>query len=582
MSILFVVMLFFSLCTSAKAIGKEKEKINLLSDTEKIIIDSTLFLLEDKQKKWTIEEVVSGQISKEFTRNGKGIPNFGYTSSAYWAHFEIDNQSFQEDWLLEISYPPLNQITLYYFNDDGELEERKMGGIYPFDKRDVQHRNFVYELEIESNTSVDYYLRVETEGAMQLPLTIWQPKAFIHKTQYEFIFLGIFYGMMLAMVLYNLFLYFSLRHISYLFYVFVIVCSILANFSLNGMSFQYIWSYSPWWNIRSIVFFVITGSIFSLMFARSFLDINYHLPKFNKVYHILIGFNCLVIVLLFFSYSGALNLMVLSITFMFIVIITSTYLCLRKGVRQARYFFLAWVVFLVGVLISALADSAFFPLNSITKYAAQIAGSFEVILLSFALADRINIMRKEKERAERELTTLNRLLEHKVSERTIALEITNMNLETVNDELKEMEKSRAQLLSSISHELGTPITLIQSYIQAVREGLIEENNSRYLDMIYNKLLVLDRLTRDLFELSKLRTGKMNLFFQHVVLEDWLEHILQGLEADIKQSGRQFIRPTPYYGEGKEQLLVNVDIERMDQVFSNLSWNAVKHTSPRRW
>ena len=177
MSILFVVMLFFSLCTSAKAIGKEKEKINLLSDTEKIIIDSTLFLLEDKQKKWTIEEVVSGQIIKEFTRNGKGIPNFGYTSSAYWAHFEIDNQSFQEDWLLEISYPPLNQITLYYFNDDGELEERKMGGIYPFDKRDVQHRNFVYELEIESNTSVDYYLRVETEGAMQLPLTIWQRKS---------------------------------------------------------------------------------------------------------------------------------------------------------------------------------------------------------------------------------------------------------------------------------------------------------------------------------------------------------------------------------------------------------------------
>ena len=90
-------------------------------------------------------------------------------------------------------------------------------------------------------------------------------------------------------------------------------------------------------------------------------------------------------------------------------------------------------------------------------------------------------MRKEKERAERELTTLNLLLEHKVSERTIALENTNMNLETVNDELKEMEKSRAQLLSSISHELGTPITLIQSYIQAVREGLIEENNSRYLE-----------------------------------------------------------------------------------------------------
>lgn len=989
-NIVFMVMLLFGLLLQllqTETLAKEKTELQILSNSKKIFVDSELFLLEDTQKQWTIEDVSSELFNKEFIRNKDHMPNFGYTKSAYWARFEVFNQSPKKEWLLEISYPPLNQIELYSINGEGKFEERKMGGIYPFHDRELLHRNFVYELDIKPNESAIFYLRFETEGAMQLPLTIWKSSAFIEKTQMEFILLGLFYGITIAMALYNLFLFISLRHISYLYYVFVIVCSIFSNLSLNGMSYQYIWPESPWWNLRSIVFFVMLGSIFSLLFARSFLDIKNKLPKFNKIYNWLIGFNSLIIILLFFSYSTALNLMVINMTLMLVVIITSAYQCLRKGVRQARYFFLAWVIFLVGVLITVLADSALLPLTNGTKYAAQIAGAIEVILLSFALADKINIMRKEKESAERaaienqklavdnlrksdelkeeflaitshelrtplygiigiseglragaagkitsdmdnqlslivtsgkrltnlvndmldlsklnhnaldiqskplclsqlvdvilivfrsfvkdkqlklvnniaanlpdvyadenrlkqilfnlvgnainytesgeiilsakqvkgkmiisvsdtgkgipesqlttifepfrqgdnsisrnvggtgigltitkrlvelhggkievksqlgrgsifnfslpiskqnnhveevatlinephfakdltntpiiltpkidtgkkvfkiivadddvinlqvlinqlsvesyevvavtngpevlkameehqidllildimmpkmsgfevcqllrekytltelpilmltaknqmadkvtsfavgandyltkpcdreelisrvktlldlrqltkELTSINRLLEHRVNERTIALEITNKNLETVNQELREMEKARVQLLSSISHELGTPITLIQSYIQSVREGLIEENNSRYLDMIHKKLLLLDRLTKDLFDLAKLQSKEISLHFHPIHLEDWLEHVLQSIESDIKQSGREFSRQTIVYGEMTESLILNVDIDRMDQVFSNLTWNAVKHTSQK--
>ncbi|MCM3110830.1 ATP-binding protein [Lederbergia lenta] len=991
-NIVFMVMLLFGLLLQllqTETLAKEKTELQILSNSKKIFVDSELFLLEDTQKQWTIEDVSSELFNKEFIRNKDHMPNFGYTKSAYWARFEVFNQSPKKEWLLEISYPPLNQIELYSINGEGKFEERKMGGIYPFHDRELLHRNFVYELDIKPNELAIFYLRFETEGAMQLPLTIWKSSAFIEKTQMEFILLGLFYGITIAMALYNLFLFISLRHISYLYYVFVIVCSIFSNLSLNGMSYQYIWPESPWWNLRSIVFFVMLGSIFSLLFARSFLDIKNKLPKFNKIYNWLIGFNSLIIILLFFSYSTALNLMVINMTLMLVVIITSAYQCLRKGVRQARYFFLAWVIFLVGVLITVLADSALLPLTNGTKYAAQIAGAIEVILLSFALADKINIMRKEKESAERaaienqklavdnlrksdelkeeflaitshelrtplygiigiseglragaagkitsdmdnqlslivtsgkrltnlvndmldlsklnhnaldiqskplclsqlvdvilivfrsfvkdkqlklvnniaanlpdvyadenrlkqilfnlvgnainytesgeiilsakqvkgkmiisvsdtgkgipesqlttifepfrqgdnsisrnvggtgigltitkrlvelhggkievksqlgrgsifnfslpiskqnnhaeevatlinepnfakdltntntpiiltpkmdkekkvfkiivadddlinlqvlinqlsvesyevvavtngpevlkameehqidllildimmprmsgfevcqllrekytltelpilmltaknqmadkvtsfavgandyltkpcdreelisrvktlldlrqltkELTSINRLLEHRVNERTIALEIANKNLETVNQELREMEKSRVQLLSSISHELGTPITLIQSYIQSVREGLIEENNSRYLDMIHKKLLLLDRLTKDLFDLAKLQSKKISLHFHPIHLEDWLEHVLQSIESDIKQSGREFSRQTIAYGEMTESLILNIDIDRMDQVFSNLTWNAVKHTSQK--
>lgn len=178
-----------------------------------------------------------------------------------------------------------------------------------------------------------------------------------------------------------------------------------------------------------------------------------------------------------------------------------------------------------------------------------------------------------------EITNLNFFLERNVKERTMALEITNMNLLTVNDEIQEVEKSRNEMLSAISHELGTPITLIHSYIQAVKESLIEENNPRYLDMIHKKLLLLERLTEDLVELSKYKSGNMTLRFAELKLDEWLERIAASMEADLAQSGRRFRFERPSGKERPADWRLLVDVDRVDQVFSNLLWNAVKHTSP---
>lgn len=160
----------------------------------------------------------------------------------------------------------------------------------------------------------------------------------------------------------------------------------------------------------------------------------------------------------------------------------------------------------------------------------------------------------------------------------MALEITNMNLLTVNDEIQEVEKSRNEMLSAISHELGTPITLIHSYIQAVKESLIEENNPRYLDMIHKKLLLLERLTEDLVELTKYKSGNMTLRFDDIPVASWLERVAGSMESDLAQSGRSF----RFVGPDKKELLTDwrllLDVDRVDQVFSNLLWNAVKHTS----
>lgn len=177
-----------------------------------------------------------------------------------------------------------------------------------------------------------------------------------------------------------------------------------------------------------------------------------------------------------------------------------------------------------------------------------------------------------------EITNLNYFLERNVKERTMALEITNMNLLTVNDEIHEIEKSRNEMLSAISHELGTPITLIHSYIQAVKESLIEENNPRYLDMIHKKLLLLERLTEDLVELTKYKSGNMTLRFEERKLDGWLTRLVDSMAADVTQSGRMFEFLGTEDPDGINHALLALDLDRLDQVISNILWNAVKHTS----
>lgn len=177
-----------------------------------------------------------------------------------------------------------------------------------------------------------------------------------------------------------------------------------------------------------------------------------------------------------------------------------------------------------------------------------------------------------------EITSLNYFLERDVKERTMALEITNMNLVTVNDEIQEIEKTRNEMLSTISHELGTPITLIHSYIQAVKESIIDEKNPRYLDMIHNKLLMLERLTEDLVELAKYKSGNMTLRYESLRFADWRERLIQGMEADVTQSGRIFEYIETGTEDWQEDYILSIDVNRIDQVFSNILWNAVKHTS----
>jgi signal transduction histidine kinase len=148
----------------------------------------------------------------------------------------------------------------------------------------------------------------------------------------------------------------------------------------------------------------------------------------------------------------------------------------------------------------------------------------------------------------------------------------------VEENLKNTERSRQSLLTNISHELRTPITSIVGYIAAIKEGRFEENTKKnYIDLIYKKSLHLQRLVQDLFQLTQFESKQISFNFSQITISEFIKDVLEKYEWDIFQNNINF-EINYEISEVFLKSFVIIDIERIDQVCSNIVFNAIKYTS----
>jgi signal transduction histidine kinase len=213
----------------------------------------------------------------------------------------------------------------------------------------------------------------------------------------------------------------------------------------------------------------------------------------------------------------------------------------QKDYKPARYFLFGWVFFLGGVIVFVLKDFGIIPYNIFTIRSVQIGSVLEAMLLSFALADKLNILKKEKEASqlealavakenERIIKEQNIMLEIKVEERTHELQETNgalnltlENLKQAQGQLVESEKmaSLGQLTAGIAHEINNPINFVTSNVTPLR---------RDVDMLLDALNNIELI--GLSDLSvadkqkKIHDYKEELDFDY--LKEEVEHLLKGI------------------------------------------------------
>ena len=448
---MLVRLLAAVLCTFALALPA-KAAITLGSGQQEVHLAGQLDVLEDATHKLTREEVASADASSRFHRVEAATDlNLGYSTSAWWLRFPVQAAAdAPKNWLLEIAYPSLDKVEVFAPDSSGAYVRSEAGDHQPFGARPFQHRNLVFPLSFAPGQTQTVYVRVQSDGNLTLPATLWTPEALSRSDQRSYALLALYYGALIALAAYNLLLFFSIRDRRYIEYVAFALSMAIAQASLNGIANQFLWPDSPVWGNGVFPAGMAATGFFGAMFTRSFLETRRIAPVLDRIILVCAALFAICTVAPFvISYRAAAIMVSLGgITFSTIAVAAGI-LCWKRHSPGATYFLLAWTLLLTGVAVTGLRNFGWLPTTELTSHAMQIGSALEMLLLSSALADRINLMRREKEKAQAEVLDAHKEVVHtmlrteqelegRVSARTRELADANARLRSSQEALQHL------------------------------------------------------------------------------------------------------------------------------------------------
>ncbi len=437
-------------------------------------------------------------------------PNLGSSSSAFWVQVS-GWQGAPRNARVVLDNPTLDSIDVFVINGSRVLGSVRSGAAYG--KADDLIPSFALPL----NEAHELWFRVRSTKPLLLPFSLTQVDRVETTRRRRDLAVAIYSGMVLAILIYNTFLAFSTGQRAYFSYLFVVITIGLVQWGFNGYD-RLIWGWSPWMAVNGLTVMGASSGLASLVFARHFLEVRRYTPKWNRLIQVLLGVYAVALGSAFLGMPSLaynlVNLGALSAPAMMVLSIVSW----RKGNPSAPWYFVAWSIFLVAVTMQALRD---FGVVSSTPMAAAllpIGTVLEMLLLSFALGNRINILKRSSDEAnakalaaslenERIVKEQNAELEARVRERTDALAKANNGLsgaleelQGAQDQLIQTEKlaSLGQMTAGIAHELNNPINYVQSNATSLRRDLEE------------LIEVIDAHVQSLSALSKGDPGAMQL------------------------------------------------------------------------
>lgn len=482
--LLLIVSLVFSSLVGAVTFDEHMRTLPL---------GQSMYVFEDVRGDASIDDIASPAVQGSFRLHDKPVLNAGYSRSVFWLRLDLHYLPQQaqgpRNWLLELAYPPLDHLELYLPDEAGGFTlAQRTGDSLPFDTRQIRQHNYLFELNLEPNQNKRIYLRLESQGSIQAPLTLWAPNAYLEEQPARIYVLGIIYGVLLVMLVYNLFIFLSVRDTSYLYYILYIASFGLYQVSVNGAGIEYFWPNNPWWANAATPFLIGSAALFGCQFARSFLHTGEHSPRVDRLLLLLMACGAGVMILaLSISYATALRLATYLALLFTVVIFAAGILAWLRGMRVARYFIFAWTAFLIGGIVNTLMVLGYLPNVFLTMYASQIGSALEVGLLSLALADRINAMKEERARI---------------------LQESGRKLETLNQELADSNRFKDEFLATVTHELRTPMNGVIGSLELMQTVKMDIELEQYQKTAAASARDMMRMVNDILALTELQAGKL--------------------------------------------------------------------------
>lgn len=572
----FFCIFFCLLCNALRS----QNAVTITNPEEVVNLAYTAEYCKDADSSLTINDFISGGKPVSFTTLGTHGVNFGITSYTYWVKTTFRNMT-GSPLLIKVGNHGLTDVTVYETAGPKLVSQYRTGSWVAYKDKIIKDVDFLFPLAIGNNQTTTVYIRVFHYRGTEFPLVAGTQMAFALKGTADVMTEGIYYGFMLLMILYNLFLYFSLRDSSYLYYVAYIFFMGLLNATINGYATRFFWPSAPVLNQYEDIIPACTGMA-GILFVASFLNTRKNVPVFHNIFiGLFAGYIAVIIIVLSgFLKAGTIAVEMLSIVLVVIFFIAA-YRTMNKGYKPAKFFLIAWSFLLLSVIIFILEDYRILPYNSFTENSLQIGSALEALLLSFALANRINVYKQEKESAQSEnlraleeneqlVREQNVHLEKKVEERTAALKKANTelikameNLNTTQAQLVQKEKmaSLGELTAGIAHEIQNPLNFVNNFSE-VNAELTEELKAELqkaspdnplanivslllTDLAQNNQKIAhhgkraDAIVKGMLQHSRTSSGEKELFNINDLADEYLRLSYHGLRAKDKNFNAGF-------------------------------------------
>jgi signal transduction histidine kinase len=581
-------------------------------------------VLENVQRSLTAEEAHS--LPSVFMPIKGAIVNYGFTNSAIWVRFSVLNPS-GERCFLQVYNAPLDTLDVYIPRKDGTFFHKRYGSDI-LGSREFSSTYPVIALEeLDSATTepVTVYVRAVSFGVMYLPYEIAGTQAVIRSSLYYSWFNAISFTVLIVLVVYNFFIFLSVRQMSYLLYVlYGLAIALFFSYQKGYVFLLFGDEFACWmYSIPAMPNILVSlPATLICLFAAAFLHTHEILPKMHKA---------LMVIVVLFAFNIALESLtgigLARKTLSFLVMIASVttlisgIMALRKGYAPARYYLIGWGTWLVATILYAMMVERLLPTTRFIEIVLQLGASSEAVLMSFALGDRINLLRKtlSTERQQRAISERERELEHvryneleeanayikkqrdEINDYTLNIEAANLELHQINDrlttqqtlleqrateietmnnqlqhqnnQLHTLNEEKNEFLGIAAHDLKNPLTGLRGMLE-----ILDTDDDLPRDYRNKMLTVMRHSVERMFEIVS-KFLDVNAIEQGMIIPNSESFVLMPLAQSVVgnyalPAADKHIRINV---SGDENAECHADKHLVLQVLDNLISNAVKYS-----